>query len=519
MSSYDLLDSGFGADQQVRAREYLRVSLDRSGRERSQDDQHKDNQRVVDRYGWNLGDAYRETGSASRYAQKSRKDFDRLMTDLPAGRFEADVLIIWEASRGSRKVGEWVSLLDLCEAQGIRIYVTTHGRLYDPRNGRDRRTLLEDAVDSEYEASKTSDRVRRTTETEAAEGKPHGPVPLGYKREYDPRTGKLLRQIEDTESSMIIRFLFGELKAGNSLVAIARLFTERGWTNGMGRPFHPQQLRNIALNATYAGIRVHRPRRPDGSRDGLAHMPLMPGTRQSKGQWEPLVDPADFWAVQRILTDPRRKTSRSGAARHLLSRIARCGECGSGLVGAQARGYKEPIYRCPTGGHVSLGKSALDNLAEAAVWAYLSDPAQYAATMSREQHQAGTELHQLRTDLEHVRAELSELRALLGAGKLSVATAAATEPLMLERISTMEARELELTTPSELRSLIAPGEDVHQRWASMPISAKRQVMRILLSADHLGELAVKRRPGGRSGPKVPLEERVVWRRDVNEPAA
>ncbi|MGH3853433.1 MAG: hypothetical protein ACRDR6_08020 [Pseudonocardiaceae bacterium] len=57
--------------QGVRAREYLRVSLDRSGRARSLDEQHADHVRVAGEQGWVLdGDSYRdESVSASRYSR------------------------------------------------------------------------------------------------------------------------------------------------------------------------------------------------------------------------------------------------------------------------------------------------------------------------------------------------------------------------------------------------------------------------------------------------------------------
>jgi site-specific DNA recombinase len=37
-------------------------------------------------------------------------------------------------------------LLELCEQRSVSIFVTTHGRCYEPGNGRDRCSLLEDAV-------------------------------------------------------------------------------------------------------------------------------------------------------------------------------------------------------------------------------------------------------------------------------------------------------------------------------------------------------------------------------------
>lgn len=94
-----------------------------------------------------------------------------------------------KSSRGSRSVGEWVSLLELCERRSVRIHVVTHNRTYDPANGRDRRSLLEDAVDGEYESSKISTRSRRAAAANAAAGRPFGRIPYGYRRVFDPQPG------------------------------------------------------------------------------------------------------------------------------------------------------------------------------------------------------------------------------------------------------------------------------------------------------------------------------------------
>ncbi len=73
------------------AREYLRVSVDRSGREKSNDEQHADNVDAAPALGIDsFGKPYRDTGSASKHATKGRDDFDRLLTDLAAGRLLAE---------------------------------------------------------------------------------------------------------------------------------------------------------------------------------------------------------------------------------------------------------------------------------------------------------------------------------------------------------------------------------------------------------------------------------------------
>jgi site-specific DNA recombinase len=130
-------------------------------------------------------------------------------------------LWLWESSRGSRKVGEWVTLIELCEQQQVKIHVTTHNRTYDPSNGRDRRSLLEDAVDSEYESGKISARLKRAAAANAAAGKPHGRAPYGYRRRYDERTKKLIAQEEDPIEAPVIRELFERVKSGHSLRSIA----------------------------------------------------------------------------------------------------------------------------------------------------------------------------------------------------------------------------------------------------------------------------------------------------------
>jgi site-specific DNA recombinase len=280
-------------------REYLRVSYDRSGRERSQNEQHDDNARACTEHAITLATPYRESGSASasRYARKSRDDFARLLADLESGRFGANVLVLWESSRGSRKVGEWVTLIELCEDQGVSIFVTTHGREYDPGNARDRRSLLEDAVDSEYESSKVSARARRASAANAAAGKPHGRVPFGYQRRYDERTKAFLAQEPHPDQAPIVREVFIRVRAGHSLRAIARDFEARGFVNRSGRPFTAAHLRVLALTASYAGVRLHD---PEGKRTGRrVNVYGAPGVQQTPGTWPALVSLEESWPCRR----------------------------------------------------------------------------------------------------------------------------------------------------------------------------------------------------------------------------
>ena len=102
---------------------------------------------------------------------------------MEAGR--ADTIWLWESPRGDRRASTWLALLEECRESGVRIYVETHGRLYDMANPRDWRNLAEDGTDNEYESEKISLRSRRSAAARAAAGKPVGRAPYGYHRRYE----------------------------------------------------------------------------------------------------------------------------------------------------------------------------------------------------------------------------------------------------------------------------------------------------------------------------------------------
>lgn len=484
------------------AREYQRVSADKSGRERSPEEQHYDNAIAAARHGWQLhGESYRDIGSASRYAKKALAGFDRLCADLAADRFGAQVLMMWESSRGSRKVSEWVRLIELCEERGVRIHVTSDGRTYDPADARDRRSLLEDSVDAEYESAKTSKRAKRAAAATARDGRPSGRIPFGYRRRYDPVTRKLVAQEEEPDEAKVVRELFDRLHKGHSLRSIAADFEQRGIRTRTGLVFSPQHLRSVALNPAYSGQRVHDPGRTNGGHK------LSPNARFTKGQWPELVDRSRFLAVQRRLTAPERVTTRPGRGVHLLSMIARCDVCSAPLaaVSIADRGRE---YTCHHKRCVRVSYDDLNDYAEEAMLDLLSRPDHVARLLAADD--GGEALRAARSDVETIRAELDDLADQVGQGKLSAALAARAEPGILSRLRVAEQREAELSTPSELSGLIAPGEGVVRRWRDAPMSTRREVARRLLSPMVLGELRVTRSPI--RGRRCPVEDRVALRR-------
>lgn len=489
-------------------REYLRVSKDKSGQMKSVTQQHDDNQRAADRHGITLLEPYaeHEAVSASRYATKERDEFRNLMADLETGRFGADVLIIWESSRGSRRVGEWVTMLDLLEDLGTMVHVTTHGRTYDPANARDRRSLIDDANDSEYESAKTRTRILRDVKDNASKGRPHGVCPYGLRATHDPRTGRLINWEADPETAPVIKELFKRIRKGHSFKSITKDFAEREITrddgttwkivNRQGKPFSHQHLRDMATRAAYAGYRTYLPKGQSGTPELI------------EGTWEPIVDRALYYDVQRILSEPGHQSSapRPGRALHEFTGIMRCDVCGGpiGTVGTRGR----PEYKCRDKGCIRIEKPAVDEIVKGVILGYLARRDVYEGLTARNDS----------AELAAVAAELAELRAELAeAENATPATLAEARMFgrliedLTSKVTDAEARQRELTTPSELANLVEPGGDVAKRWEDAPISARRKAAAILLTPERLGEVRLTRSPV--KNHRVPVVERMIWRRN------
>lgn len=485
------------------ARPYLRQSKDKDGHERSVNEQDDDLGLDAQAHGWDRGIPYREPAavSASRYSTKARAEFNDLLRDLKTGAFGApgDILQLWESSRGSRRVGEWVELVDRLEEAGIKVWVSTHQRLYDPANPRDRRTLLEDAVDSEYETSKNSLRIRRDAAAHAAAGRPWGVPPFGYQRQYDPRTGRLINWIADPKEAPIIREMYTRLRSGHSLRGIASDFAARNITARSGIRISPQNLRSMAKKAAHTGRRVHH-------------------GQTVKGTWEPIIDDETWFAVQRILNSPTRKTGRDGRAAHELTMIIRCDVCSGPLsatfTAPNKRSPRRARYTCHTNHCVVIDKHELDDVLigtpqlPGVLLAYLASPQVYD-DLARDAG-AGEQATAVRNELAAARLNLQEFEAARPESLTEARILSRSIETLTEKVNDLEARERALTAPASLLHLIKPGPDVHARWTAAPISARREVARLLLAPAYLGEVRIMRSP--KRGVRTPAVQRIHWHR-------
>ncbi|WP_020121829.1 recombinase family protein [Streptomyces canus] len=484
-------------------REYLRVSKDKSGDERSPEEQHDENVIATAEAGIVLlEEPYRDVGSASRHATKARKGFDRLIDDLKNDTFGADVLVIWESSRGSRRTGEWITLIELCEERGVKIFVSTHERLYDPGHGRDRKSLIDDASDSEYESWKIRERVIRAMNANVATGKPHGRIPFGYRREYaqmrNARGKSAMRpvgQMPDPTEAVHVIELFQRIKAGDPFLAIARDWEVREIFTRSGAPFKAANLRSMATKVLYIGERIHKGKTTPGDWPVVADFQ---GSPMTPDEFVTL-----FREVQVILADPKRQTTRPGGAQHAYSRTIKCGECGAGEAVTYVATGGRAEYTCREGGCTKIDKEETDKIITPEIVRYLARPEVYHAVVPED---GGAELDQVRSQLTVKRAQLEAFEnedpetpaeARLIARKI--------EKLEIE-ITDLEQRESELTPgPSPLAALFDYGPDVEKRWEAKPVAIKRQIAALLLRPDVLGEVRIMK-----ATKRGSVSDRIKW---------
>lgn len=478
-------------------REYLRVSA--TG-ERSIPEQHDDNVLSAQREGVTLAEPYQDQGSASKYAQRGRDDFDRLMSDLQNGAFDASILWLWESSRGTRRMGEWASLLDLCEDRGILIHVTSHERTYNPANYRDRETLLTDGVNSEIEARRLSARTVRAINANARDGKPHGICPFGFQRDYEVRRGKLVptRQYAHPEHAPLIVELFERVWAEDAFMAIEADWKKRGIVSRdrmvkgkpvPGIPFSAATLRTMITNAAYVGLRNNK------------------GTLV-KASWDGLVSEALFWDVQSLISDPSRINHRPGGAHHAFTSALVCDKCSGPATVRYDR--KEPQYECKKGCW-RASKAEIDAI-------LLGDAGQPGVIL---EYLARRDVYEA-LDADDESGEAAEIRGALARARtdLKEVEAAAPETLAEERrfarrterleaqIAELQKRRDELARPTKLSTLFQPGPDVAGRWDRAPVSTQRAIAQLLLSPAFIGQPRMKQIAVSASAAVV---DRIEWR--------
>lgn len=440
----------------MRAGIAARVSLDPRGEGRSVTEQVDECHAWAAREKWDVVAVLEEQGSASRFARSThaRTGWPEIIDLVSSGTI--DILLTWESSRTTRQLRQYTELRDLCQQHGV-LYGYS-GTVYDldTREGRFRTGL--DALLNEDESARTSERVLRASRARAAAGTPHGKLPYGYRREYDPDTGALLRQIPDETTAPIAREIITRVAGGETLYAIAADLTDRGIP--IPRPARgrhnagawiPMTVKRIATSPTYAAQRVHR------------------GEVVGPATWDALVDDDTH---QRALAAVEAMNARAPRAdrsvKWLLSGIARCGVCGGPMVHHVNRG-RYSAYMCRDRSCTTRKRDDVDRHVVDRVLALLE-------LVDTSPGPAGDDptVLQAQAELDALHARLTSFIDQAVDGSLSAAALARVEARLRPQIDDAERRLRALRRPAALSRFDL--SDPAALWEALDVGERRQLL-------------------------------------------
>jgi len=487
---------------------YGRASVDPKKRGRSVEAQFRDGRAVCRGQGWPIKDEFPDIdASASAYATKPREQYEKMLALIRSGTELAPhqryVIVVWEASRLSRNLEEFLPLRRLCQNTGTLICVDDE--IFDMRKPKDRQRLTSMVMAAETEADSIQHRNARTARLSVADGGMHGRVPYGYRREYDPDTGELLRQIPDDTTARYVVEIFERVAAQETMISIVRDFARRTVPSPGGTGWGRDALRWIALNAAYIGQRAHH------------------GEIVGPAAWPAIVDEPTYWTVQAILKDPARRPPRGIPPNCLLSGVPLCGQTAGGdgeeatlCSGRLYRQYVRPtpsqvkrapntkpreIYRCITCHRMAVALQPLDAYVQAAALEWLEKPGRAEKVLEA---LGVTSTADTLAEIAHIESELAAARALAARRQLSVVGLAALEQGLLPQLT--QARErLRASVPNpELSRLLGP--EPRRVWADMLMPERRSAIRTIM------EVRVKPSParGSRAAKWLPDRVDIRW---------
>ena len=464
---------------ELRALLYTRVSKDKSGRGRSPEEQDTDLHREAAALRWHVVDVVSDIKGASRHTKGSpRAGWPLVLRRLAAG--DIDVLMVWESSRLTRTMREFLDFADLCEHTGTRVHY--NGRTWDLADPYDRAKVMDDMVRNELEVEVLRKRIMRNTAASLEAGRPAGRLMFGYQRVYDKRTGELLTNEPDEVTGPVVAEVYRRFTRGESIRSLCADLDRRGVKPMGGGRWAIVSLRRVLSNPSYLGHRTSA------------------GRVVVENAWPPLVDETTFYRAQAILTDPARRMSKDVQVKHLLVGLLHCETCGSRVTYRYSRARNAHHYRCKGRGCVAVDARRVEEGVRELVAARLARPDALAVFAT-----SAVDVTGVSAELKALTARLEDSQEAYENGEVSPQAHGRLERKLTPRIAECE-RLLAVAhrdVPVAVADLAAVTvEEVRARWDALDLLTKRAVVRALLVGAEL-----RAAPAGRRRPDLGLRFR------------
>jgi site-specific DNA recombinase len=321
----------------IRAAIYCRLSKNRKGSKSNVKDQERNCREFVEAQGWQLVDVYVDDGiGASDKTTRPRVAFPNLMRDVRAGLI--NVIVATEFTRLYRRPRELEELLDPIDKFHYDVDLVTIEptvRWWDIRTGVGRAQLREAAKQAAEYSDYIAEKVRSKFRSRARDGRWHSGHP-GFGFDYVPAVrdneGNVIEEEKitiDEPQAAVIREVVQRIVGGHKTRPILNDLNRRGIRSRNGKLWTYSNLQKVLAKPAIAGL----------VRYGDDFI--------KTDRWPAIVSEADWRELQKILTDPHRRTNFIGTRTALLTGFLYCGypDCGRPLAaGRDNRGKR--VYIC-----------------------------------------------------------------------------------------------------------------------------------------------------------------------------
>ncbi|MEV0446215.1 recombinase family protein [Streptomyces spectabilis] len=460
----------------------------------------------------NVHRIYEDNDTSAFKRKVTRKEFEAMMTDLAAGVISG--ILAYNIDRLFRQPRDLERCIDIYEqARRPMIFATTAGD-FDLTTSEGRfQARIYVTIANKFSAD-AARRVARQKKADALEGKPHrGQAPFGWKdaENLDPREAELLEVARK------------DIMRGKKVATVHREWAElnvRGRQTPEGKTISYTSVKYVLRNPRTCGYRSYIPqevREHSGRVDPVEWLVERTDGTPITGQWEKLWTPTQWRDLVDVLDAHKKKNPGKGrktgstVTKRLMTNIARCGLCGTGLnSGMYTRGTKSYenygyYYYCrvPDGGCGKIARSGppVEDYVEKILLGHLKKQAA-AVTPAKEEN---PELDKAKKKLKQVEDDKVEARRLRANDELSLGEFA-------REIRRLEEKERELKeTVSQLSNTPVRASSAAARilreWGRYTVDMKRT--EIMKSIE-----AVVVKPAGKGGNQQgfrPELIEIVWK--------
>ncbi|MFE3452748.1 recombinase family protein [Nonomuraea sp. NPDC059194] len=458
---------------------YLRISDDTEGRELGVKRQ-EDTVALAIRSGATEVRRYSDNDiGASTRSKKRRPDFEKLISDVEAGRIQ--MIVYYSNSRLTRRPMEYETIISLVERTRVRLVSVASGSIdLTTADGRMIGRML--AAADAAEAERLGERVSRKYQERRASGLHHGGPPvLGY-LPPDPDKGIGYMTHLDDFACKAIRKGADMIIAGQGLTAVMDYWNKEGLTRPNGKPWtFRDDIRRILLRPKCAGLVSHQ------------------GTIIGEGGWPAIIDRATWEALSVLLARKTEATPDQRIRKYHLSGLIRCGLCGAALRIRHPGPRRQDQYSCLKGvggcGKIGRNRKWIEDM----VSAYVLQRIEIGFETPSDHVADAGEKDRISEQIGMLEDRITEARTAARAGHMPMADAGAIMADLRAEIDELKRQEVRILTTE--RRADTSKDDLIETWLTDdPVQAEA---RNLIARKYISQVLIHPLPhGGRWLPKM-----------------